>query len=491
VPRSLFFKLLGAFALVIFVFAGTMIILTGRTTAGQFRLYSDRSGRIWAEQLAPVLAGYYAQAGSWDGLVADVPPLLTLPGAGMGMGGQGMGGMHAAGGTGNGGMWAMMGQRLLVADKAGRVVADSGGMLDGKALSGPELTAGVPIMWNGQQVGTVLVVAEELAGSGTPADAFLSAVNRSTLLAVLAAAIMALALGAVLFFQITSPIRRLRAAAHAIAAGNLTERVPVRSRDELGELAHAFNTMAANLDAAEAQRRQMVADVAHELRTPLSVMQANLEAMQDGVLPLDVAQIASLHEETLLLSRLVSDLRLISLAEAGQLRLESAEVDPAELVRKAVERMGPAAEEKGIHLEVALTGPGGQLPRVQADSDRISQVLANLLNNALRYTPARGTVTVEARRDIGPANSGRVVVAVTDSGPGIAATDLPHVFDRFYRGDRSRARISGGSGLGLAIVKHLVRAHGGVAWAESPVFTLADGAGYGTRISFTLPVAAG
>jgi signal transduction histidine kinase len=234
----------------------------------------------------------------------------------------------------------------------------------------------------------------------------------------------------------------------------------------------------------------MVADVAHELRTPLSVMQANLEAMQDGILPLDAEQIASLHEETVLLSRLVADLRLLSLAEAGQLNLERAEADPEDLIRKATERLYRNAEERRVALNVETEAA---LPAVSVDQDRINQVVGNLVSNALRYTPAGGTVTVQAKPDVNDASGlarlevPAVLVSVTDTGTGIPAADLSHVFDRFYRADRSRTRASGGSGLGLAIVKHLVEAHGGRVWIESPVFYANEGQGYGTRVSFTIP----
>jgi signal transduction histidine kinase len=241
--------------------------------------------------------------------------------------------------------------------------------------------------------------------------------------------------------------------------------------------------MAANLAASEEQRRQMVADIAHELRTPLSVMQANLEAMQDGVLPTDAEQLASLHEETLLLSRLVADLRLLSLAEAGQLELELTEADLGELASRAAERLRPAADARGVALAVEIAAG---LPRVQVDADRFIQMIGNLVDNALRYTPPGGRIELAVRwsGEAGPTR--RPIVAVTDTGGGIAPADLPHVFDRFYRGDKSRARASGGSGLGLAIVKQLVEAHGGQVWAESPVFQAADGQRYGSRFSITV-----
>jgi two-component system OmpR family sensor kinase/two-component system sensor histidine kinase BaeS len=376
-------------------------------------------------------------------------------------------------------MWAMMGLRVVLSDARGQVIGDSADLLTGHTLAAAQLAAGVPIRVNGQTVGTVIgaSLAEPIAAS--PAGAFLKEVNRSILLAVLAAGVVALALGALFFFQLTAPIRRLTAAAHAIAAGDLSQRVTVRSGDELGELADAFNTMAANLAASEEQRRQLVADVAHELRTPLSVMQANLEAMQDGILPTDAEQLASLHEETLLLSRLVADLRLLSLAEAGQLKLDLTESDLGDLVSRAAERLRPATVAKAVDLVTEITPDS---PRVPVDSDRFTQVIGNLVDNALHHTPQGGQIVLAVGWGGEPGKTRTPTVTVTDTGSGIAPDDLPHVFDRFYRGDKSRARASGGSGLGLAIVKQLLEAQHGKVWAESPIFHASDGRGFGTRI---------
>lgn len=512
--HSLFFRLLSAFALIILVLAVVATALANRATVGQFRVYTDRNGQFWGQRLVSTLANYYTRTNSWQGVEATLRS--SSSGTDMtdgGMSGGWMGGMMDGdmtqgdmgmnwrrqpgadapqGGSGAANpltwsMWDMMGQRLLLADARGNVIADSQSELVGKTLPAEELAEGQPILVGGRPVGTIIVAAG-VAGPTSPASEFLSSVNRSIALAVLAAGALALFMGALLFFQITAPVRDLKAVAHAIAGGDLQRRVAVRTRDELGDLALTFNTMADSLSRSESERRQMIADVAHELRTPISVMQANLEAMQDGVLPLDGAQIASLHEETALLTRLVADLRLVSLAEAGQLKLEQTEADPSELVRKVTERLRPKADEKGVRLAVEL--PASPLPAVFADADRISQVIGNLVSNALRYTPAGGTVTVEAHTAVQDKQRPQMVlITITDTGTGISAADLPHIFDRFYRADKSRTRASGGSGLGLAIVRHLVEAHGGKAWAESPIFPANGDHGSGTRISFTLPAA--
>ena len=403
--------------------------------------------------------------------------------------GPGMRGWQGTGSLANADMWSMMGHRVIVADTTGKVVSDSSGEPNGAVLSSEQLAGGQSIQIAGQPAGTVLVETGDTQ-PGTPAGEFLRAMNRSILLAVLAAGAVAMALGSILFFQITAPVRKLKSAASAIAAGDLSQRVQVRSHDELGDLGVTFNTMAESLSHAETQRRQMVADVAHELRTPLSVMQANLEAMQDGVLPLDADEIASLHEETVILSRLVADLHLLSLAEAGQLKLEQEEVEPGELIRKSTERLYHNAQERGVTINIE-TPPA--LPPVWADAGRISQVLGNLVSNALRYTSTGGAITVKVEA-LAERRSGNlikqtpeVLVSVTDTGCGIPEVDLPHIFDRFYRADKSRTRATGGSGLGLAIIKYIIEAHGGRVWAESPVWSTAQPEHRGTRISFTLP----
>lgn len=496
--RSLFFELLGAFALVILAMGIIVAVLVNRATARQFRLYSDRNGQILATQLAPQLAGYYAQQGSWQGSESVLQGSGGMMGSGMMMGGGQMGpgmmggAMPVTKSATDLNMWGMMGLRALLADAHGQVISDSAGVLTGQTLPAAELTSGAPIQVGGQTVGTVLVASSAMPVAESFAGAFLRDVHRSILLAVAAASVIALALGALLFYELTAPIRRLTAAAHAIAAGDLSQRVPVRSGDELGDLAGAFNTMAESLAAAEDQRRQMTADVAHELRTPLSVIQASVEAMQDGVLPADAEQLASLHQETLLLSRLVADLRLISLAETGQLTLERSEVDLSELLRKAAERMIPAAQANGITLSTDLPSSAPLI----ADRDRLNQVIGNLLENALRHTPVGGAVALQVSAVV-PGRSGdpqlqtdaaSYLVTVTDTGAGIPPEDLPHVFDRFYRADKSRSRATGGSGLGLAIVKRLVEAHGGRVWADSPVYRIAGRGDHGTRLSFTIPV---
>jgi two-component system OmpR family sensor kinase/two-component system sensor histidine kinase BaeS len=481
--RSLWLKLMSAFLLVVLIGGGIDTYLVSRSTRTQFSQYIDQNGRVFAQQLAPTLAQYYIRQGNWQGVenLLNNPWGISMMNNGMGMMGEGnWGGWQSMDGMGMennmvgnaNNPWNMMGVRILVADEQGTLVADSGGQDVGKILSSTDLAAGEPVLVENQQVGTVLPL---YAGTTVPntADDFVSSVNHSTWLAGGIAALVALVLGSVLFFQIVSPVQRLTSAAQKIAGGDLSQRIPTQSQDEIGTLAESFNQMADSLAKNEGLRRNLIADVAHELRTPLTIIQGNLEAMLDGILPASPQEIATLRDETAMLTRLVSDLRLLSLAEAGQLKLERVEVDTTELITRAVEPFRLQAQSSQIELILEIAP---NLPTINVDADRIAQVIRNFLNNSIRHTDAGGRITLTCGGD----KSQSLLITVSDTGEGISADDLPFVFDRFYRADKSRSRASGGSGIGLAIAKQLVEAHGGKVWAESQP-------GRGAIFGFTLP----
>jgi signal transduction histidine kinase len=256
--------------------------------------------------------------------------------------------------------------------------------------------------------------------------------------------------------------------------GDLSQRVNVTSKGELGELANAFNVMAEGLTRLEKLRQNMVTDVAHELRTPLSNVSGYLEALRDGVVEPTPEAIASIHEEAMLLNRLVDDLQELAVAEAGQLQLVRQPVDIQGVVEKAALSLKGQAAEKGVSLATEIPN---DLPLVEADAERLGQVLRNLLKNAIINTPSGGKITVKAHTV-----DSQVEVSVEDTGLGISAEHLPYVFESFYRVDQSRARKTGGAGLGLAIVKQLVEAQGGQVEIDSQV-------NVGTKISFTSPIA--
>jgi len=482
--RSLWLKLMGAFLLVVLIGGGIDTYLVSRSTQTQFSQYVNQNGIFLAQQLAPTLAQHYARQGSWQGVesLLNNPWGSTMMNDDMGMmddenwgmwqgwDGMGMGGDMGMGSASN--PWSMMGLRLLLADAQGTIIVDSAAQDAGKTISSIDLAAGVPILVGNQQVGTLLPL---YAGTNAPnaAGDFVSSVNHSTWLAGITAALVALLLGSILFFQIVSPVQKLTTAAQKIAAGDLGGRILTQSQDEIGALATAFNQMADSLAQHEELRRNLIADVAHELRTPLTVIQGNLEAMLDGVLPASPQEIATLRDEAALLTRLVADLRLLSLAESGQLKLERVKTNIVELITHAVEPFRLQAQSSKVELNLELAS---SLPPIELDVDRITQVIRNLLSNALRHTPEGGQVIVTCKSN----KPHELLTTVSDTGEGIVPDDLPYVFDRFYRADKSRSRSSGGSGIGLAIVKQLVEAHGGKVWVESQP-------GRGALFGFTLP----
>jgi len=274
--------------------------------------------------------------------------------------------------------------------------------------------------------------------------------------------------------RMTRTLSHLRAAAHDLDLRDLSRRVPVEGQDEIADLAATFNRMCDRLEVEERSRRQLLADVAHELRHPLAVMKGRMELMQDGKVPVDQEGLLPLQDEVIRMTRLVGDLRDLSLAEVGGLSLRRSAVDLGPMLEVMLTNLEPVAEAKGIRL-AATAEPG--LPTLLADADRIRQVLLNLITNALQYTPEGGQVTVTATRK----DSSNVQVSITDTGPGIDEADLPHIFDRFYRADKSRSRSSGGSGLGLAIVRSLVELHKGSIIVRSKP-------GEGACFTVTLPV---
>ncbi len=487
--KSLWLKLMGIFALIIGVGVIIIILVVNLAVSSQFERLVRDGDLLQAQELAGVLASYYARQGDWSG-VESVLGTQTLPEVGHEMMmGEGMMGEGMMGGITAGEMVEMMRgsgmgvDRVVLTNAEGVVVADTANEQVGQRHPDEHLAVGQPIVVADRRVGTVLV-GSMIEPALNPLDAdFLHSVNLAVFLAAIAVGWLALILGSLLFFKITRPVSEVTAAAEALASGDLIQRVPVRSQDEVGRLAGSFNSMADSLVRQETLRRNMVGDIAHELRTPLSLMQGNLEAMLDGYYELSPQNIELLHQDTLMMARLVDDLRVLSLAEAGQLTLEHSELDMGELVLRVSESFRVQASDNNV---IITTSTKPDLPVVSGDEQRLVQVLGNLLVNALQHTPAAGEVnvrcTVICEKDgVGEGNDW-VQVSVRDTGEGIPKEDLTNLFERFYRTDKSRARGSGGTGLGLAIAKQLVEAHGGRIWAES------EGSGKGSVFSFVLPV---
>lgn len=317
---------------------------------------------------------------------------------------------------------------------------------------------------------------------------FRAAVTEALLIATTAAMLAAIAVSLFVSRRVVIPIRQMMQVSRYIAAGHYRERVQVTSEDELGQLAHSFNQMAASLEQVEAMRRELIANVAHELRTPLASIKGYMEGLIDGVLPIEPSTFQQIYREADRLQRLVNDLQELSRVEAGAFQLNRQPLLMNDLVARIIDRLRPQFEEKQMTLQLNLSA---NLPPIMADEDRVSQVLLNLIGNALQYTPDGGTVTIaghwphatKSLPDGFQVSGSQVIFTISDTGIGIPPEHLPHLFSRFYRVDKSRSRVGGGSGIGLTIVKHLVEAHGGQVWAES------QGAGRGSTFGFSLPVA--
>ena len=368
--------------------------------------------------------------------------------------------------------------RSAAAARARRAGAQNPNAQDGVGGNGATMRRMAPIQLpitsRSEIVGFLQARAIIVDSGDTSARDLFQLLRRYLLLFALGGGLLGIVVGVMAGRNLTAPLMALAAAARAIGAGNLRQRVPLQGGEEVAAVAQAFNEMAAALEAAETLRRNLIADVAHELRTPLSVLQANLRAILDDVYALDKREITKLYTQSRLLHRLVNDLHELAQAEAGQLPLDLQPTDLRPLLQETIDLFQPMADDANITLQPELAAT---LPAVTVDPVRMGQVFHNVLGNALRYTPPQGTVAIHSM-----ATATHVQVAMTDSGEGIAPEHLPHIFDRFYRIDRARARDTGGTGLGLAIVRAIVEAHGGAVVVTSP------GVGQGATFTITLPL---
>jgi two-component system sensor histidine kinase BaeS len=362
---------------------------------------------------------------------------------------------------------------LVLVDVNGTVVFSQG---DNQAINQSlerDRGRGVPIIVDGNLVGWLRSVPlSQSPRPDSPEARFLADTTRAILYSAIGATVIALLLGILLARTLTRPIRELTLVTRVLAKGDLGQQVSVRTRDELGQLAASFNQMSAELARASELRRQMTADIAHELRTPLSLILGYTESLSDGKLPATQETFDIMHDEAQHLSRVIDDLRTLSLADAGELPLARRPVDPRTLLERAMSAHLPEAQQRDIAIQVETPS---DLPQVEVDPGRMAQVLENLVNNALRYTPEGGRIVLSVE-----ANAGTIKLRVQDNGVGIAAEDLPYIFDRFYRSEKSRPRQGTESGLGLAIAKSIVEAHGGSLWVESAL-------GEGTTFTIALP----
>jgi two-component system OmpR family sensor kinase/two-component system sensor histidine kinase BaeS len=460
--NRLWVRLTLAFVLITLVGVAVIALLTNWSAGNEFRQYLARQEMMMQSGLFDDLVAFYQRNSNWNG-VAEVINNYSMPMMGRGRGqGAGQGrGMSA----------------IRLADANGQIVYDERNANIGSSLSADERAIAQTITVNRKIVG-YLVLGQPTRVTLNPVEqSFLDQLRNTLIVAALLAGGLGIVAGFVISRALAAPLSNLADAARAFAARDWNRRVRVQGADEIAQVAREFNAMADELQRAETLRRNMIADIAHELRTPLAVLQGNLSAMLDEVYPLERSEIATLYDETRLLSRLVDDLRELALADAGQLPLNTQAVNVAETLRATLANFSVAADAQNIRITMA---PGEELS-ARADPDRLAQILRNLIANALRHTPSGGAISLQCT--VNSEQTEFVTISVSDTGEGIAADDLPNVFERFYRADKSRTRTSGNTGLGLAIAKAWVEAMDGKIGAESEL-------GRGSRFWFTLPRAA-
>jgi two-component system, OmpR family, sensor histidine kinase BaeS len=363
-----------------------------------------------------------------------------------------------------------------IADANGKIIVTGIGHQAEEIVSANDLNNGTKIQVNSETVGILLLNSRP--DKNPLEEDFIRRIDSSILFSAVGTIILAFIFGAILSRTIARPLRELTKATHELAGGKFGQQVPVRSRDEIGELASSFNKMNDDLARSFNLRKQMTADIAHELRTPLSLIIGHAEAVHDGVLPPSKENFEIIREEAERLEQLVNDLRTLSLADAGELFVEFQPVEINKLLGDIKAHYMVQFNQKRITLDLEPFDyvQGGSNLQANLDPIRFSQVLMNILDNALRYTPEEGRVVITAKQ-----NGDQIEINIQDSGEGVTSEDAAHLFDRFYRADESRDRDAGGSGLGLAIAKSIVEMHKGKIWAESEK-------GNGLKVIIQLPV---
>jgi two-component system OmpR family sensor kinase/two-component system sensor histidine kinase BaeS len=434
-------KLILAFSAVVIVSISGVVIFANLDSQRQVNRYMTRGGLYGVMDLVEALEDYYDSKGTWN-MVGEVADVYS----------QRHGRKNAHGNA----------SELTLTDQNHFVLWSNAGQVKGEKLTGEMTSRSIEIHSGGQTVG-YLVVENGVLQAPDDITPFVNRLRRAIFLAGGFASLLAIGLAVLVSRYLLEPIKAITSASTQLSTGDFSTRVDIKGNDEIATLAKTFNQLARNLELAEERKQSLTADAAHELRTPIAVQKAQLEGMLDGVLPLTQKNVLIALQQTNFLSRLVEDLRLLAMADAGEVRLEMRILNIVNLVQQAVAGFQAQAALEGTNL-VTVFRPDGEELWINTDPDRVSQILQNLISNALRYGQKGGRILISTRKE-----SAKLVISVQDDGSGIPTTALPHLFERFYRHERARTRENGGSGLGLAISKKLALLLGGdLSGANSP-----------------------
>ena len=437
---SLRLKLLASFFLVIAIAVGTIAYIASNSAINQFDRYVSQDQAERYQRLALTFSNYYRYMGSWEE-VSELTAKIS----------------------------EMYSERIVLTDPSGVVIGDTATKLNGENISPDWSSKSVKLSLGDFSIGKIYIKTQKRSPLQ---NTFINSVNKSVLTGGIIAGIVGIILALLFSRNILKPIRELTEATKEMQEGELDQRVDTTSGGEIGKLGESFNELARRLKEQKTLREEMVSDVAHELRNPLSNIQGYLEGLKEGMIEPTKRVFESLHQQSLVLNRLVNDLRDVNRAKAGKLNLDKKQVVLEDIISRETKALKTKAEDEQIELSQDLNGPN----LLEADPERVSQVVRNLLDNAITHTPEGGEIEVKSRK-----SSEEAVTTVSDDGSGIPEEDLPYIFDRFYRVDKSRSRGTGGTGLGLTIAKEIVESHGGTITAKS-------NKGEGSMFKFTLPL---
>jgi len=431
---SLRIKMILAFSIVAITAVAVIVLFANLDSERQVRSYLSRGGQFGLTNLVTGLEEYYATHDSWEG-VDSLLSNSNIPGR--------KNSQHG----GN--------SALTLTDTDGKVLWSSAGKVVGTVMAQNELTDAIQLSNSRNATMGYVLVANSPGLQANDLSPFVERLKRVILYSGIVAATLAIVLAILVSNYLLKPVKALTSASTDLSAGNFSTRVQVKGNDELAVLGKTFNRMATNLESAEERKKTLTADVAHELRTPIAVQKAQLEAMIDGVLPVTQENLTTTLQQTDFLSRMVDDLRLLAMADAGEISFEYREIDLRVLIDQLVNRFQGQVRAQGTQI-INTYEPNNIPMKVTTDPDRLTQILNNLVSNALRYGKRGGIITIQCEADRGGAE-----ISVKDDGPGLPPTAIQHMFERFYRHEKARSREEGGTGLGLAISKKLAILMGG------------------------------